>query len=66
MNINNYVKQIREKRMISKLELARLAGVSGATITRIENGETCRVETKRKIILALGFTLADKDKVFPD
>lgn len=51
---------------MSKTELARLAGVSAVTIDRIERGEPCRMETMRKIILALRFTLADKDKVFPD
>lgn len=51
---------------MSKMELARLAGVSAATIDRIERGELCRMETKRKIIFALGYTLADKDKVFAD
>ncbi|MDD2335771.1 MAG: helix-turn-helix transcriptional regulator [Geobacteraceae bacterium] len=66
MNNKNNVKKLREERLISKMELARLAGVSAATIVRIEQGETCRLETKRKIILALGFTLADKRKVFPD
>jgi DNA-binding XRE family transcriptional regulator len=62
----NNVKKIREERLISKMELARLAGVSAATIERIEQGEACRMETKRKIIFALGFSLADKNKVFPD
>jgi DNA-binding XRE family transcriptional regulator len=65
MNKNN-VKKLREERLISKMELARLADVSAATIVRIEQGETCRMETKRKIIFALGYTLADKHKVFPD
>ncbi len=51
---------------MSKMELARLAGISAATIDRIERGELCRMETKRKIIYALGYTLADKDKVFKD
>jgi DNA-binding XRE family transcriptional regulator len=66
MNTRNNLRKIREERLISKMELARLAGVSAATIVRIEEGETCRMETKRKIILALGYTLADKHKVFPD
>lgn len=65
MQVNN-VRKIREERLMSKMELARLAGVSAATIDRIECGEKCRMETKRKIILALGFTLADKEKVFAD
>jgi predicted transcriptional regulator len=66
MKNGNNVKKIREDRLISKMELARLAGISSATIDRIEHGEVCRLETKRKIILALGFSLADKKMVFPD
>ena len=50
--------------MISKTELARRANISPLTITRIEQGKPCRMETKRKIILALGLKLLDKDKVF--
>jgi DNA-binding XRE family transcriptional regulator len=65
MKYKNNVKKIREQRLMSKAELARLAGVSPVTIDRIERGEECRVETKRKIILALGFDLIEKDKVFP-
>ena len=62
----NEVKKLREQKMMSKAELARLAGVSAVTIDRIERGEDCRMETKRKIILALGFALSEKDKVFSD
>ena len=65
MGQQNAVKQIREKRLLSKTELARLAGVSSLTIDRIEKGNGCRSETKRKIILALGYKLAEKDEVFP-
>ena len=49
---------------MSKAELARKAGVSALTIDRVENGRECRVDTKRKIILALGLRLADRMKVF--
>ena len=66
MKYKNDVKKLREQKMMSKAELARLAGVSAVTIDRIERGEDCRMETKRKIILALGFSLSDKDKVFSD
>lgn len=66
MKYKNHVKRLREAMLMSKTELARLAGVSSVTVDRIERGEECRMETKRKIILALGFTLAEKDKVFPD
>ncbi|MDD2852558.1 MAG: helix-turn-helix transcriptional regulator [Desulfuromonadaceae bacterium] len=64
MKLKNSVKAIRESRLLSKAELARKAGVSSLTIDRVERGEACRVETMRKIILALGFSLDEKDKVF--
>jgi DNA-binding XRE family transcriptional regulator len=51
---------------MSKAELARKADVSSLTIGRIERGNSCRMETKRKIILALGYKLSDKDQVFPE
>jgi len=50
--------------MMSKAELAKKANLSPITITRIEEGKPCRMETRRKIILALGFKLSDKDKIF--
>lgn len=66
MKTKNFVRSIRESKLISKAELARMAGVSPVTIDRIERGEDCRMETKRKIILALGFALSEKEKVFQD
>lgn len=66
MKIKNNVKVIRESRLMSKSELARKAGVSVLTVARIERGEECRMETMRKIILALGFSLEEKNKVFQD
>ena len=62
----NAVKQIRENLLISKTELARKAGLSPLTIGRIEQGLDCRVETKRKVLLALGLDLSEKNRVFPD
>lgn len=64
MKAQNRVKAIRESRLMSKAELARKAGVSTLTIDRIERGEQCRLETMRKVILALGYTLEEKEKVF--
>ncbi|MBN2124567.1 MAG: helix-turn-helix domain-containing protein [Deltaproteobacteria bacterium] len=63
---HNIVNKIRENLLMSKAELARKAGVSPLTIDRIEKGKNCRMETKRKIILALGYKLGDKDKIFPE
>lgn len=62
----NIVKEIREELLMSKAELARKAGVSPLTIDRIEKGKSCRMETRRKIILALGYKLSDKDRIFPE
>jgi DNA-binding XRE family transcriptional regulator len=62
----NSLKEIRESLMISKAELSRDANISPLTITRIERGEPCRMETKRKIVLALGMKISDKDKIFSE
>ena len=61
---HNSVKEIRESLLMSKTELARESGLSSLTIDRIEKGDGCRMETKRKIILALGYDLSDKGNIF--
>jgi DNA-binding XRE family transcriptional regulator len=60
----NNVRVLREDQLLSKAELARRAGVSPLTIDRIEAGKDCRLDTKRKIILGLGMSLAERTKVF--
>ena len=50
--------------MMSKAELARKAGLSPLTIDRVEAGRPCRLDTKRKILLALGLRVSDKDRIF--
>ena len=62
----NNVRTIRESKMISKAELARKASVTVQTIDRIEKGNDCRLDTKRKIILALGYKLGDRSRIFTD
>jgi DNA-binding XRE family transcriptional regulator len=62
----NALKEIRESFLMSKAELARKARVSPITLDRIEKGKNCRLETKRKILLALGYKLSDKNKIFAD
>jgi DNA-binding XRE family transcriptional regulator len=62
----NNVRRLREEQLLTKAELARKAGVSALTVARIESGLECRVDTKRKIILALGLTPSDRAKVFGD
>ena len=60
----NNVRRLREDQLLTKAELARKAGISALTLSRIESGRECRVDTKRKIILALGLTPSDRVKVF--
>ena len=60
----NSLKETKESLMMSKAGPSRKTDISPNIITRIENGKSCRMETKRKILLALGLKLSDKDKVF--
>ena len=53
----NSLREIREYLMISKAELARNANISHTTITRMEQGKQCRMETKQKVILALVYKI---------
>ena len=61
---SNSVQRYRESLMMSKAELARKAGLSSLTIDRVEAGRACRLDTKRKILLALGLKVSDKAQVF--
>lgn len=65
VKVNN-VRKVREELLMSKAELARKAGLSALTIDRVERGMECRMDTKRKILLALGLKLNDKERVFPE
>ena len=60
----NNLKKMRESMLLSKSELARKAGISPLTVDRIEKGYSCRMDTKRKIIHALGLKISQKEKVF--
>ncbi len=60
----NKLQKLREAQLLGKAEFARKAGVSESTLDRVEQGKGCRLETKRKIILALGLALQDSTKVF--
>jgi DNA-binding XRE family transcriptional regulator len=64
MSPSNSVKKLREAKMLSKAELARLASISPLTLDRIEKGKACRIATQRRIVLALGLKTSEKRKVF--
>lgn len=50
---------------MTQAQLARKAKVALRTIHSVEKGMNCRMDTKRKILLALGLRFEDKDHVFP-
>lgn len=56
----------REDNLVSKAELSRKAGISPITLGRIENGYPCRIDTKRKILQALGLEIKQKHLVFEE
>jgi DNA-binding XRE family transcriptional regulator len=62
----NNVRKLRMERMMSKAELARRAGISTLTVDRVERGMPCRMDTKRKILEALGLKPSDRVMVFGD
>jgi len=61
----NRVRELRENKLLTQSQLAHTAGVSLRTIHNVENGMTCRIGTKRKILLGLGLGFEDQDMVFP-
>ncbi len=60
----NRVRELRENRLMTQAQLARKAKVALRTIHSVEKGMNCRMDTKRKILLALGLRISDKDQVF--
>ena len=63
--IPNRVRELRENKLMTQAQLARKAKVALRTIHSVEKGMNCRMDTKRKILLALGLSFEDKDQVFP-
>jgi len=61
----NRVRELRENKLMTQAQLARKAKVALRTIHSVEKGMNCRMDTKRKILLALGLRFEDKDFVFP-
>lgn len=54
--------EARTSQLMDKSSLARKAGVSALTITRLETGKPVLLSNIKKVLLALGYTVADKDR----
>lgn len=63
--MRNRVRELREDRLMTQAQLAKKARVALRTIHSVEKGMNCRMDTKRKILLALGLRFEDKDQVWP-
>jgi transcriptional regulator with XRE-family HTH domain len=53
----NNIRKIREEKLLSINDIARRTGLSAPTVKRLEDGGSCWMETKRKILLALGIEI---------
>ena len=62
----NRVRELRENRLMTQAQLAKKAKVALRTIHSVEKGMNCRMDTKRKILLALGVPFDQKGQVFID
>jgi transcriptional regulator with XRE-family HTH domain len=59
------IKEIREKKKLSQAELARISGVSRATIIRLENDEDVVINSKTLEKLAKAFNMSVKSLFLP-
>ncbi len=62
----NRVRELREDKLMTQAQLAKKARVALRTIHSVEKGMNCRMDTKRKILLALGIPFEHKGQVFLD
>ena len=62
----NRVRELREDRLMTQAQLARKAHVALRTIHSVEKGMNCRMDTKRKILMALAIPFDQKNEVFLD
>jgi DNA-binding XRE family transcriptional regulator len=62
----NRVRELRENKLMTQAQLAKKAKVALRTIHSVEKGMNCRMDTKRKILLALGVPFEQKGEVFLD
>jgi len=62
----NRVRELRENKLMTQAQLAKKAKVALRTIHSVEKGMNCRMDTKRKILMALGIPFDQKSEVFMD
>jgi DNA-binding XRE family transcriptional regulator len=63
---HNLVREFRLEQFMTQNDLAKKAKVASRTLHSIEKGFPCRQGTKRKILIALGFSWQERDLVWPE
>ena len=60
----NRVRELRETRLMTQQQLAKKARLAVRTIQSIEKGMECRMDTKRKILVAFGLPWDQMPQIF--
>lgn len=60
-NIGVLIKKLRTERRLTQEELGRMVGVKKSQISKVENGQNCRISTIGRIFKALGIATATLD-----
>ncbi|MDG2334751.1 MAG: helix-turn-helix transcriptional regulator [Myxococcota bacterium] len=63
--VQNRVREIRKSRLMTQSQLANRAKLARRTVHSVEKGLSCRMDTKRKVLIGLGLTFEDRELVFP-
>lgn len=58
MELGTKIREIREEKHLSRLELAMMAKMTAMSIGRIENGEQAKWETLARVFAALGYRVS--------
>ncbi len=62
--VRNRVRELRENRLMTQVQLAKKAKVAVRTIQSVEKGMDCRMVTKRKLLFAFDLSLDQMSQLF--
>ncbi len=62
--VRNRLRELRESRLMTQVQLAKKAKVAVRTIQSVEKGMDCRMVTKRKLLYAFDLSLDQMGQLF--
>lgn len=65
MDIGRTIKKLREEKSISQKDLAKMAGISYSTLTKIETGVIISPKIEKLILLAKALEVKIDDLIYP-